>query len=410
LKSYFSPLIASFSGIQERIWLLAAVNFINRCGAMVICFLTLYITEKLHFSLVDAGIAMSFYGIGAIFGQYFGGYFTDRLGYQKVQLATLLLNGIALFVLMQVKDFYTLCSALFILNVVSEAFRPANAIAIRMNSTDEMRTRSYSLLRVSFNLAITFALTVGGWLITKDWKWIFWADGLTCFASAAVLYFFVPEVHAPNQVTKAAQKAAAKKSISPYKDAYFMLFVFATFLGALVFMQLVWTIPPFFKQVYKWDEFTIGCICAINGAVVMLIEMPMVQKIEATKPTLSAIQIGVILYAICYLAFILPIHWMWFAAIFYMVVISFGEIFVMPFSTTWVTRRAPEAVQGQYMSMYGIAYSIANIVAPLMGTQIISRWGYSSLWMLISGIGLLSFFCFWLLGKEQIINTEDALN
>lgn len=383
-----------FKGLSHRIWLLAIVNFINRSGGMLMCFLSLYITESLHYSILYAGYAMSIYGVGAILGQQLGGYFTDKIGYQRVQLISLIATGGMMLWLMQVHNFYLLCFVLFFLNTVSEAFRPANTVAISFNSDETNRTRSFSLMRIAFNLAITFALTVGGWLITKSWSYIFVADALTCFASALALFLFVPEVHRKVKPKPSDTPVEAVVKTSPYRDVVYMKFMLGTFLGALVFMQIMWTIPPFFKQVYHWDEFTIGLVSAVNGAVVMLVEMPLVHRIERKRPALWIVRIGVLIYALSYLILTLPITFMWLAAIAFMVIISFGEIFVMPFSTTWATKRSPKSQEGKYMSVYGIAYATANIFAPLMGTQIIYYFGFRALWVTIAAIALVAYIVF----------------
>jgi predicted MFS family arabinose efflux permease len=83
-----------------------------------------------------------------------------------------------------------------------------------------------------------------------------------------------------------------------------------------------------------------------------------------------------------------------------MIVISFGEIFVMPFSTTWATQRAPEATQGQYMALYTMAYSVANVFSPMMGTQVIDRFGFDTLWIILACISVATFFGFATLGKR----------
>jgi len=47
---------------------------------MVIPFMTMYCTQKLHFSLPQAGTVMALFGGGAIVGAYFGGKITDKTG------------------------------------------------------------------------------------------------------------------------------------------------------------------------------------------------------------------------------------------------------------------------------------------------------------------------------------------
>ncbi|HNI46173.1 MAG TPA: MFS transporter, partial [Chitinophagales bacterium] len=270
-------IIYLFKDLSRPLWLLTLVNLINRCGAMIMCFLSLYITESLHYSLTEAGLAMSIYGIGAIIGQQIGGRLTDKIGYYKVQLLSLILTGCMILVLMEVRNFYVLCVVLFFLNLVSEAFRPANSAAITDYSVTENRTRSFALMRISFNLAITFALTIGGFLIKLSWSYIFWADAITCFMAAALLMFLMnPNSNMYIHRSPIEKQTVANSHFEPYKNPLFRNFVLATFINALVFMQLVWTLPQFFKQVYHWDESTIGIIAAINGFVVMLTEMPIV--------------------------------------------------------------------------------------------------------------------------------------
>jgi MFS family permease len=397
---FINHITSSFTGIPHKIWMLSFVSFINRSGAIVICFLTLYLTEKLHFSLIDAGYMMSMYGVGAIVGAYFGGQWTDRFGYHKVQLLTLIGNGIMLLLLMIQRDFWAIGISLFVLNVISEAFRPANSVSIKANSDEETLTRSYSLLRVLVNLAIAFALSVGGWLITYGWELIFWADAFTCFAAAAFIYFYIPE-NKSNLPKNIKQKGSEGTNLSPYKDIYFLFFIFLTFLAAMVFMQILWTVPLFFKRVYHWDEAQIGVVSAINGFVVMLVELPLIFSIEGKKKSLWMVRLGLLLYALAHLSFVLPLSNTLIPAVLYMVFISFGEIFIMPFSTTWVTKQAPESIQGKYLGFYIMAYSASHVFAPLFGTYIIDNHGFITLWYIVAATSLLACVGFFYLEKVR---------
>ena len=63
----------AFRNLQRNAWILSIAMFINRSGSMVLLFTSLYLTNELHFSISDAGIIMSFYGIGSVLGSYLGG-------------------------------------------------------------------------------------------------------------------------------------------------------------------------------------------------------------------------------------------------------------------------------------------------------------------------------------------------
>jgi predicted MFS family arabinose efflux permease len=396
-------LIEPFRGIPKNIWMLSFVSFINRVGSIVIAFATIYLTEELHFSIVDAGYIMTIFGVGAVFGAFLGGKATDKYGYQIVQIVTLLASGVLLLILYEQKTFWNIAFVLFVLNVFSEGFRPANSVAIRINSNDENRLRSFSMMRFWVNLAMAFAMAIGGFLFSLGSQYMFWADSFTCFAAAGFIYFFIPAVKKTPKENNPIKEENPRNanSDSPYRDKVFLLFVLMTFLGAMAFMQILWTIPPFFSDIYKWDKKTIGLIVAINGLIVMLVELPLVFSIEGKRSNQWFVRLGLALYAISYLAFVLPIEYAYSLAVFYMIAISFGEIFVMPFSSTWVTKIAPKATQGDYFSLYVIAYSLANVLAPLMGTQIVDRFGYTTLWYVVAGISLTAMLGFFYVEKKD---------
>lgn len=409
----FSHFFDSFKGIPHIIWLLSFVSFINRSGAMVVCFMTLYLTQHLHFGVREAGYVTGFYGLGAVLGQYIGGYLTDRIGYYRVQWLTLLSNGLILFVAVYIESFWSVCAIMFLLSVMSEAFRPANQVAIRIHSDEETRTRAFSLMRVSVNLAIGLALSIGGLLVSLGWHWLFWADGITCFAAAIMLHFSLKENRQPTkkELAKASSSATKmppsvsepRKPLLPpksaYKDRDYLIFTFLTLIGATVFMQLLWTVPLFFKEIYGWSEAKIGLVAAINAATVMLIEMPMVYQIEHKRPKMWFVRLGIMLYGISYLTFVLPNSWALGIAVFYMIAISFGEILVMPFSTSWATMRSGDARQGEYMALYGIAYAVTNITSPMLGTQIIAAWGFDALWVTVAAMAAFTWIGFYYLGN-----------
>ena len=420
ISTAFAQFFQSFSGIPRTIWLLSFVSFINRSGAMVICFLTLYLTQHLHFGIREAGYVTGFYGLGAILGQFIGGQLIDRIGYYRVQWLTLLLNGLVLFFAVYAESFWVVSALMFLVSMAAEAFRPANQVAIRTHSDEATRTRAFSLMRVSVNLAIGLALTIGGLLVSLGWHWLFWADGATCFAAAIMLRFYLKENRQPTKkeiaattvsqnispsvasslaMTEEAQNAL-KTQKSAYKDRNYLLFVFFTFIGGTVFMQFIWTVPLFFKEIYGWSEAKIGLISAINATTVMLVEMPLIFKIENKRPKMWFVRLGIILYGVSYLAFMLPSAWGLGVAIFFMVAISFGEMFVMPFSTSWATMRSGDARQGEYMALYGMAYSITNISSPMLGTQIIAAFGFDVLWIMMAVMAAAAWIGFYFLGKK----------
>ncbi|MBL7828141.1 MAG: MFS transporter [Saprospiraceae bacterium] len=399
LYRFFTHWRNSYIGIPKEVWLLSFISLINRCGSLVIVFLSLYLTQELKFGIREAGYASMFFGIGSFAGSFTGGRLTDRFGFFSVQFFSLIANGIVLLLLLFVHSFFGICVGIFFMSFTSEAFRPANSVAISTYCTPETRTRSISLYRMAVNMGWAVAPAFGGLLVAIGWPYLFWVDGITCVAAAFLLYWLLPPGKSPTrEKLDPTELEPVKNEMSPYHDRQFLWFFLLTTLNAMVFMQFIWTVPVFWKEAFAWPESKVGLISAINGLLVFFIEMPLIFKIEGLRPPLQYIRLGLLLYVLAYLSFLGPFSNLTLGLLF-ILFISIGEILVMPFSANYVFSKATGKFKGQYMAMYGIAYSLANTIAPLYGTQVIAAWGYGTLWCLLGLQTLLVWGGFWFLEK-----------
>ena len=188
IKNYFNN---AYGGISKPIWLLSVAMFINRSGTMVFPFLSLYLTQYLHFSLVDTGKILIVYGVGALCGAYTGGIITDKLGHYKVQVFSLIFAGIMLLIIVNLSNFYALCIGLFIFTALGDTFRPANQAAIAHYSHAENRTRAFTLNRLAINFGWAIGAGMGGFLAYHNYQLLFLVDGITCILAGIFLMFFL---------------------------------------------------------------------------------------------------------------------------------------------------------------------------------------------------------------------------
>ena len=89
----------SFVGFSAQVWWLALVTLVNRAGAMVIPFLSLYLTADLGFTLERVGWVMTSFGAGSLVGAWIGGKLTDQLGFYKIMVFSLASSGLILFIM-----------------------------------------------------------------------------------------------------------------------------------------------------------------------------------------------------------------------------------------------------------------------------------------------------------------------
>ena len=387
----------AYTGLSRNTWYLSIVMLINRSGTMVIPFMTIYCTQKLHFSLTQAGYIMGLFGLGAIVGAAFGGRITDRFGFYPQQVAALLLGGVMFIITGYLHTYISLCIGVFILSVCNESFRPANAAAIAFYSTPDNRTRSYSMNRLAVNLGWAVGGALGGFLASINYNLLFWVDGTTNIVAAFLLLKILPYVKGG---TRRNADAATVTASSAYRDKVYLSFIALTILLGYSFFHLFTILPIFYKTQWHLNEQFIGILMAMNGLLIVFVEMIIVYSLDGTKPLTVFIRLGVLLIGTSYaLINLLPPSAT--TAVIAIVIITMGEILSMPFMNSFWINRTSENNRGQYAAMYAMAWSIAQIASPVLGSHLAVRYGYNTVWWLLSGICLLTSIGFSLLGKRM---------
>ncbi len=387
-----------YKNLPRDIWILSLITLINRAGAMVIPFLSLYLTKSLHFSLMQVATVMTFYGFGSLFGTWLGGKLTDKIGYYKVMYGSLFLGGILFFMLQYLETFWQFSIGIFILITVVDVFRPAMWVAISDYSTEKNKTRSVTLIRLAINLGFSIGPALAGFIIANlSYKGLFWIDAITTLIAGIILYKYL---YQKTKITKNNAKEIRKKT-PPYKDFQFMLFWFAIFLSGVAFIQFIEILPLFYDKEIHLNEQKIGYLLALNGLIIFLVEMPIVDYFDKKYNHIKLVIFGMILFALSY--FILNLsHQIW-VIIVGMLLLTFGEIFSFPFSNTYAMKRAKRGNQGAYMAMYGMTYSTAFIVAPTFGMHLVDNYGFKVLWYAVTALLIVAcFVLIWL--KYNIYN------
>jgi len=392
-------LLKPYKNLSKEIWILSFITLINRAGAMVIPFLSLYLTKSLNFSLIEVGQIMTFYGLGSLFGTFLGGKITDKIGYYKVMYFSLFFGGIIFFSVQFLESFWQFSFGLFVLVTVIDMFRPAMWVAIQDYSTEENKTRSVTLIRLAINLGFSIGPALAGLIIaTLGYKALFWVDAITTFVAGILFFKFL------YQKTKVLIKSKKEKAsqLSPYKDFQFLLFWFAVFLMGFSFVQIIEILPLFYHDKIHLNEQIIGYLWALNGGLIFLTEMPIVEKLEKKNKPIIFIIIGLILFALSFL--VLNTFTNIWIAILGMLLLTFGEIFSFPFTNTYAMERSKKGNQGAYMAFYGMTFSFAFILGPNSGMYIVDTFGYKTLWYFATAILLIAVIIMYYLKK--IISKE----
>jgi predicted MFS family arabinose efflux permease len=247
-------------------------------------------------------------------------------------------------------------------------------------------------VRLAINLGWGIGGALGGFLASFNYHLLFWVDGLTNIGAAFLLIWLLPKVSLFQQqkLNKAtSEKVKAKPALT---DKTFLYFIGLQVLFAICFFQLFTTIPLYFKEGLRINEFWIGLLLAMNGLIIAVVEMVLVFKLEGRWPYLRLMAFGTIIMAISF--FVLNMHFMnsFIVAILAMILITLAEMVALPFMNSYYISRSTESNRGQYAGYYTMAWSVAQVIGSTSGTQIAYAIGFTNLWWIIGGISLTTAF------------------
>ena len=194
----------AFSGLSRELWVLALVMFVNRSGAMVLAYLTLYLTTQIGMSERSAGQMIGVFGVGSIAGSYLGGRLVEYVGAARLQTSCMLLAVPGYWLLPRWSDPWAIMLNVFLLALATEAVRPANATMITKVAGPELRARAFALQRLAANLGFAFGGAVGGILAEIDFRLLFFVDGGTTLVAACILIAYFRFRRLPGEVPRPA--------------------------------------------------------------------------------------------------------------------------------------------------------------------------------------------------------------
>ncbi|KQS28124.1 MFS transporter [Dyadobacter sp. Leaf189] len=369
----------AFSGLSRETWLLSVVILVNRCGYMAVPFMSMYITQSLHRSIAEAGLVITLFGVGSVLGAMAGGYLTDQWGFRPVQIFSLILSGVFFIVFSLITSFFWICVLVIVLAFFVEAFKPANSTAIAAYSTTANLTRSYALNRLATNIGFGFGTSMGGILAAINYHLLFQVDGIVYMLAGVLIIILLPKAKINREAT--VNEADAVFGKSPWTDGFFLRFLIMVTLYMVCFSLLFRLVPVYWKEQMHIGESTIGLLLGMNGLVIALFEMILIQNLRDRWSDSAYIVAGVVFSALSFLALVVPFVLPVVLAGIAVLLFTIGEMLAIPYISTFVMNRASEMSRGKYSAAYSVAQAVAQIIGPALGGYVAAMWGYQVLWL-----------------------------
>ncbi|MFD5508112.1 MFS transporter [Streptomyces sp. NPDC127051] len=358
-----------FKDVPRVVWLLAAGVFVNALVSFTFVFVFLYLTGPRGLGAAQAGLVTGIGGIGLVAGNFTGGWYGDRFGHRRVLLAASTAGGLALmsFPLLPTAGLY---AALPLAQYASGVVRAANSALVAVTVPEGARRQAFAVVRCVSNGGFTLGPPLGALLATGfSYDWLFVADGLGTLFFAFWTARVVPARGASRSASRpgaAAPDGGLGRGVWEELRARPAVLVL---LGAILVTDLVYrqqySAFPVYLADHGLDVRAFGLVIALNGGVILLLELPAAVALR-TRPPLPVIGTGIVLVGAGYAA--LPVGVGVASAVVMMVLLSLGEILYKTTATAYVADQAPEHAIGRFQSLYaGISVSGVVLGPPLGG-------------------------------------------
>jgi MFS family permease len=371
---------------------------------MLFPFFSLYITQHFKVGMTQAGIVLGIFSITGLFGQMIGGALTDKFGRRKLIIFGLVASALSTLSLGFVNHFSVLIPLAVFIGLLTDIGGPAHGAMIADILPEEKRQEGFGVLRVVGNLAWIIGPTIGGFVAGKSFLALFITDAIVSCTVAFLFYLFIsetkPEPH-PGHVPEGFFKTFAGY-IKVIRNYAFMAFLVAGMLMGIVYQQMYNSLSVFLNKTYNIPAQGYGFMLTASAIVVILFQFS-VTRFSKKKPPFVMMAIGTLFYMVGFSMFgFVHEYWLFVTAI---VVVTMGEMLVVPTSQVLATNFAPEDMRGRYMGVFGMTWMIPATIGPGLAGIILDNYNPNLLWYIggiLCGVSALAFFALHArLGKQE---------
>ncbi len=359
---------------------------------MIWPFLLIYASGKLHLPLSTVAVLISVNAGTGMLASFLAGTLTDKIGRKAVMVFSLAMNGIAYFFLMRAETYSQFVVLMILIGLSNPLYQVGADAMLADMIPSEQRTDAYAINRIANNAAFALGPAVGGFLASSSYNFAFYGASAGFVIYSLLLFFLAHETLdktlSETKTDSLAQQAkAAEGYVRVFKDKKYMAFVAMVAIG-LIAPSMVWILMAVYaKTNFGVPEALYGWIPTTNALLCVFAQYSVTQ-ITRKHGTLNVTAIGMLIYAIGAgsVALMTSFPGFWLS----MVILTFGELTLVPTASKYVADIAPADMRGRYMSIYWLSWGLSRTLAPLIGGALNDHLFPQAIWIGGLLIGLTS--------------------
>ena len=374
----------TYQGFPRQYWLMVVGMLINTIGASMIWpFMMIYASARLQLPLTQTALLLTINSAAGLLSSFIAGPIIDEFGRKWMMVGSLVANGIAYFFLSRADTFPVFALLMGISGAVNPLFRIGSDAMLADLIPEAKRIDAYAIFRMVHNLGIAMGPAIGGWIAAISYAPAFYGATAGMMTYSMLLALFATET-----LPQAKKEESTRQSLEEPKlwggypeilrDAPFMKFIGAFILVSLS-TTMIWTLMGVYaKTNYQVLESQYGFIPATNALMVVTMQFG-ITFFSKRMPTHLALMIGALFYATAAgsVALMSNFWGFWLS----MVVMTIGEMILVPTASTYVANHAPVDKRGRYMSIFGLTWNVAAGIAPVLGGVLNDNLGPKFIWM-----------------------------
>ncbi|MGB8984367.1 MAG: MFS transporter [Anaerolineales bacterium] len=411
----FTRLDKIYHEFPRLFWVVVGVSFIDRIGGTLLFpFFALYITQKFNVGMMEAGFLLGISSFFGLIGSTIGGALTDKFGRKQLILFGLIFSAVSTLTFGLVTELNVLYPLMVIVGLLSSVAHPAHDAMIADILPEKQRQEGFGILRVVGNLAWMIGPTIGGVLADINFFYLFVIDAVVSCVVAAIIFRAIPETK-PEPHAHAEIESFGRTLIGYFvviRDFAFIGFILAGMLMLVVYQQMYSTLSVYLRDTHNIDPSGYGFLMTSSAITVVTFQF-WVSRLIKYRPPFLMMAIGTVFYMIGFALFGFVGTYVLFAL--NVVIITIGEMIVVPMSQAIAANFAPEAMRGRYMAVFGLSWAIPSVVGAWSAGYILDNYNPNLLWYIcgvICGLSVLAYYALHLrLGtrREFIPVQEEAV-
>ncbi len=408
----FTQLNKTYHEFPTRFWVVVLARFIDGIGnTLLFPFFALYITQKFNVGMTQAGVMLGMSSLAGLFGGIFGGALADRFGRRSIILFGLVFSAVSSIALGLVNELSVMYAVSIVVGLVGSIGHPAHGAMVADILPEEKRQEGFGILRIVGNMSWLVGPTIGGFVASKSFLALFIADAVMSCIVAGIVYAFIAESKPLPHADEA--QTSLWQTIGGYnvalRDLPFMAFIVASILMTTVYQQMYNSLSVFLRDTHGIDPQGYGMLLSTSAITVILFQFWVTRRIKH-QPPFTMMGLGAVFYAIGFVLFGIVTHFALFAV--NIVIITIGEMIIMPVSQALVADFAPEEMRGRYMAISGMTWMVPATLGPGLAGYMLDNYNPNLLWYVGGLLCVIAAFSFYLLhirlGKRQQFNPAET--